>query len=179
MAGKSKLLGTVEVEADLCAGCRICEIACSLAKEGAVYPEASRIRIYQYYPGPLDIPSICYRCSDYPCVKSCPPKIQAMTVDSETGIIKVDPETCLGVKCGRRNCAGHCRQETAITFHPEKNYALVCDLCGGDPACVKACPMGAIRFIPGSSHDGLHNALPPHEIARELAVGLFGGMEAL
>jgi len=179
LAERKKLLGTIEVQAHLCAGCRLCEAACSLTKEGAVYPAASRIHISQHFPGPIEVPSVCYRCGDYPCVDSCPPKVKAMSVEPETGIIKVNPETCLGIKCGSRNCAGNCRQKTAITFHPEKNYALVCDLCDGDPACAKVCPTGAIRYIPGSSYDGKHNALPPHEVAREISLRLFGGQQAV
>jgi len=179
LAEIKKLVGTLEVEVDLCAGCRLCEIACSLNKEGTVFPAASRIRVFQFHPGLIEVPSVCYRCGDYPCVASCPPKVKAMTVDPETGIIKVDPEKCLGIKCGIRNCAGNCRQKTAITFHPEKNYAMVCDLCGGDPSCVKVCPVQAIRYIPGSTHDGMHNAQPPEVIAREFAVGLFGGQDVI
>jgi ferredoxin len=28
----------------------------------------------------------------------------------------------------------------------ERGYAVKCDLCGGDPECVKACPYDAIDF---------------------------------
>jgi Fe-S-cluster-containing hydrogenase component 2 len=31
-------------------------------------------------------------------------------------------------------------------LHPETGMALICDLCGGDPACVKRCATGAIVY---------------------------------
>ena len=39
-----------------------------------VFPEASRIRVEQFYPGPLDIPVICHRCFERSCVEACPMK---------------------------------------------------------------------------------------------------------
>jgi Fe-S-cluster-containing hydrogenase component 2 len=33
-----------------------------------------------------------------------------------------------------------------VALHPETGLALVCDLCGGDPACVKRCATGAIVY---------------------------------
>jgi Fe-S-cluster-containing hydrogenase component 2 len=31
-------------------------------------------------------------------------------------------------------------------LHPQTGMALICDLCGGDPACVKRCATGAIVY---------------------------------
>ena len=68
----------------LCSGCRICEVACSVKNFGEFNPELSRIRIYDFYAGLLQIPSICWGCQwrggeeggglDAPCVKACPTK---------------------------------------------------------------------------------------------------------
>jgi hypothetical protein len=33
-----------------------------------------------------------------------------------------------------------------VALHPETGLALICDLCGGDPACVKRCATGAIAW---------------------------------
>lgn len=166
-------LGTIEVCHELCHGCRSCEIACSIRHEGAVNPEASRIRVYQFDPGPLDIPVLCRQCSDYPCVAACPPGARALEVDGNTGAVLVDGEKCLGEKCGR--CAGACRQHSAIFYHPVTGRAVVCDLCGGKPECVKVCPTGALAFVPGSSFDGRHSACtPPKELAEDLFAKIFG-----
>jgi Fe-S-cluster-containing hydrogenase component 2 len=35
----------------------------------------------------------------------------------------------------------------AIAIHPEKKVAIVCDLCGGEPECIKWCPEEALQLI--------------------------------
>lgn len=165
-------LGTIEVCHELCIGCRECETACSIRHEGKVSPEASRIRVYQFYPGPLDIPVLCRQCSDYPCVSSCPPGVKALKVDKKTGAVVVNGEKCLGRKCGR--CKEACRQKSAIFFHPVSGRATVCDLCGGRPECAAVCPTGALCHIPGSIYDGRHGSTPAEKVAADLSLRLFG-----
>lgn len=159
---------TIAVNPMLCTGCRLCEIACSLTKTGMIQPAMSRIRVYQFEPGPVDIPAVCHQCSDHPCVAACPPKVSAISVDAKTGAIIIDQEKCVGIKCSQ--CRGACRQEVAITFDPKSQKALVCDLCGGDPQCVMACPTGALSFVGGAVCDGLHYASPPRVVAESLAL---------
>jgi Fe-S-cluster-containing hydrogenase component 2 len=33
----------------------------------------------------------------------------------------------------------------AIRMHPSRHVAMICDLCGGDPQCVKYCVLGALK----------------------------------
>lgn len=164
--------GTIDVRYHLCIGCRACETACSEKKAGALWPAVARIHIEQAGPGPLDIPVVCHRCSDHPCVGACPPRIRALDYDRETGVVMVDEGKCIGARCGR--CARTC-PASAITFQPVSRMPLFCDLCGGEPACVQACAPEAITYLPGSSFDGRHYARPPEQIAAGLAVGLYGG----
>jgi hypothetical protein len=43
-----------------------------------------------------------------------------------------------------------------VELHPETGVALICDLCGGDPACVKRCATGAIVYAEaGASREAL------------------------
>ena len=53
----------------------------------------------------------------------------------EKGVIRVDEYKCNG--CGW--CIRACKFG-AITLHPTKKVAMTCDLCDGDPKCVKLCP---------------------------------------
>ena len=39
-------------------------------------------------------------------------------------------------------------------MHPDEGYPMLCDLCGGDPACVRACPTSALTFIEGPNKKG-------------------------
>ena len=53
----------------------------------------------------------------------------------------------------------------AVTFHPTTREPLICDMCDGDPACVKVCPSGTIMF------KGVKMAaIQPEQIAAGLSV---------
>ncbi|MEM4487254.1 MAG: 4Fe-4S dicluster domain-containing protein [Desulfurococcaceae archaeon] len=114
-----------------CTGCRICEIECSLKHEGTLWPAASRIRVYEPYPG-APVPVLCVQCDDYPCVKSC--QYSALKVDESTGAVLVSSENC--------TLCGACKSACPLSI-PKilvgKKHVLICDLCQGDPECVKAC----------------------------------------
>jgi Fe-S-cluster-containing hydrogenase component 2 len=128
---------------DKCSGCRLCEIACSLRHEGVVWPEASRITVLEFAPG-IAIPHTCVQCYDYPCVKACP--TNALYVDGKTGAVLVDTGRC--TLCGA--CVKVCPARVPKVVKG-KNYVLICDLCGGEPECVKACKeagFNALELVP-------------------------------
>ncbi len=117
-----------------CSGCRRCEVACSLHHEDTIWPEASRIRIFMLIPG-AEIPHFCSQCHDRPCIESCP--VDALSLDKKTGAILVDREKCTSCTLCIDACPGR------IPFlHPGDKKATICDLCDGDPECVKACQAG-------------------------------------
>ena len=118
------------VDYEKCSGCRICEIECSYAHEGKIWLEVSRIRIVEYIPG-VTIPVVCVQCTEKYCMKSCPQ--EAIYLDSED-VLHVNPEKCTACGICIRACPGN-----IPIIHPEKKYAVICDMCGGDPACVSVC----------------------------------------
>ncbi len=153
-----------------CSGCRLCEVACSLHHEGTVWPEASRIRVYEPAPG-VDVPHLCSQCDDYPCVKAC--NFDALRVDEKTAAVLVDPEKC--TLCGA--CVVACPGRVPRIV-PGKSHVLICDLCGGDPECVKACSRAgynALTLVPRKPSP-LHKLYADHplETARRLAPHIFG-----
>jgi len=155
-----------------CSGCRRCEVACSLYHENTIWPEASRIRVFMLLPG-VEIPHLCAQCHDYPCIQACPTKPKALSVDEKTSAVIVDRETCISCKKCIEACPGW------IPFlHPGDNKATICNLCNGDPECVKACKAGnwdALWVAPNQKDVSYKlYARRPEEITKEVAVGVYG-----
>ena len=154
-----------------CSGCRRCEIECSLTHEKKIWPEASRVRVFMLVPT-VEVPHLCSQCSNYPCISSCP--VEALSVDRETGAVIVDKEICTA--CG--NCIDACPGRVP-NLHPTENYPLICDLCNGDPACVKACHAGgwdALRVIVNEAPSASYRlyARRPKETTKDLLKMLYG-----
>ncbi|MEM2994429.1 MAG: 4Fe-4S dicluster domain-containing protein [Candidatus Bathyarchaeia archaeon] len=152
-----------------CSGCRKCEVACSLFHEKQIWPEASRIRVFMLVPG-LEFPHLCAQCEDYPCVKACP--VNALSISRKTGAVSVKKKACTG--CGK--CIEACPGKIPH-LHPKENYVLICDLCGGNPQCVKVCQEGgwnALKIVSKGDRAYKVYARTPEEITRSLAIKLYG-----
>ena len=130
-----------------CSGCRMCEVVCALKHEGVPDPLYARIKVFEYVPG-IPVPQLCVQCPDYPCVDAC--KFGALRVDERTGAVVVDREKC--VACG--SCIVACPGNIPRRVKGLK-YVLICDLCGGDPECVKVCQrLGHGALIKVDKHPG-------------------------
>lgn len=122
-----------------CTGCKICDIVCSAKKEKAFNPALSRIRTVRIEPD-YNLAIACVLCEDPTCVRSCPRN--ALRKSEESGIIMVDDGKCSG--CGW--CIQGC-EFGAILLHPTEGVVRICDLCDGDPMCVKSCPKEALSLV--------------------------------
>lgn len=124
----------MKVNKDVCSGCRYCEVMCSISHsgEGEVNPRKARIRVHADPKNGIDRPNVCRQCDNPLCVAAC--KFGAISKNPELGIILLDNEKCTG--CFQ--CAGACPFE-AVHRDSDGQRPLVCDLCGGDPMCVKFC----------------------------------------
>lgn len=135
------MLGHIVVETTQCTGCGSCMLACSLAKEGAFSLPLSRIRIIRNEEIAEFTPRVCVQCSDAPCITACP--VGALSRNADTGAINLDRDACIGC----RQCVTACPYG-GVQFDPIRNIPLICDLCGGSPACVEACQLPqAIRYV--------------------------------
>jgi Fe-S-cluster-containing hydrogenase component 2 len=125
------------VDSEKCNGCGVCELACSAKKDRVFNPAKSRIRMAKIEPT-IDTAVVCRFCEDAPCIAACPR--DALTKSEKNGVILVDEKKCTG--CGW--CIEAC-DFGAISRHPEKRV-VICDLCEGEPACVKACVRDALKL---------------------------------
>ena len=124
----------------ICSGCRTCEMICSLHHEGFISPEQSRIFIKSNPFKGSYIPTYCHQCSDAPCLYACPES--AITIEGIHGTVTINEEKCSGCRLCEEACPFR-----VIRFHQEKNRPFKCDLCHGNPECVKWCPMNALGVV--------------------------------
>ncbi len=145
---------------ELCDGCRICELACALAKTGQVNPYLGRIRVLRDKDSGAQ-PRYCRHCTRPLCQEACPVP-QAMTRDATTGAVVISEEHCIGCLA----CADACPFQ-AIWVGPGREM-LKCDLCGGDPVCVRYCPSKptADQQAPAPSRLSCLQYVEPHQVNR-------------
>ncbi|MDX1981546.1 MAG: DmsC/YnfH family molybdoenzyme membrane anchor subunit [Bryobacteraceae bacterium] len=132
-----------------CVGCKCCVVACNEQNgnpaalnwrrvgeiEGGHFPYTQR-----YY-----LSMGCNHCLEPSCLEGCP--VEAYTKDTLTGIVDHSADTCIGCQYCTWNCSYGVPQ-----YNPERGVVGKCDMChhrltdGMAPACVAACPQGAIAI---------------------------------
>ena len=139
MDGTNRML---VVEAERCTGCGLCEMACSLQHQGVCSPALSRIQVLRREELGLSLPVVCMQCTDAPCAAVCP--VGAIARDPASGAWLIQEALCIGC----RLCIAACPLG-AISFAPAatEGQVLKCDLCGGDPRCVRFCGTQALGWV--------------------------------
>jgi carbon-monoxide dehydrogenase iron sulfur subunit len=136
---------------DRCLGCLSCKLACAVAhsREGDIFKAVlagvrPQGRVFVHQAGKIKFPLNCRHCQDAPCIDAC---IAGAMYRKEDGTV-----TNMG---GEQECIGcwMCVMVCpygAIKSDEEGFKALKCDReCldeEGIPACVKACPTGALLY---------------------------------
>lgn len=137
------------VRYERCTGCHSCELACAVAHSsdrnlfGAILRgEKPRKYIWVEQMDLMKAPTVCRQCEDAPCVAACP--IGAMYQRGDT-INVCNLQQCIG--CWM--CALAC-PFGAIGRNEQEGKVIKCDReClneEGIPACVEACPAGALVY---------------------------------
>lgn len=124
---------------DKCDGCGECVVACEADRRSTSPSTGACITIIALQEGRLWLPLVCQQCKDAPCALTCP--TGALSRDQATQVVNLDQKRCIG--CGM--CLVSC-PFGAIYRDAKSKKMSKCDLCDGDPACVKNCKTGALAF---------------------------------
>jgi len=68
----------------------------------------------------------------------CP--VGAISKDNVSGIVDIDMDTCIGCE----KCKEVCPFDSIIIRNKK---AYKCDLCGGDPECIKVCYPYTLQYV--------------------------------
>lgn len=123
----------------MCSGCRLCELVCSFAHHNLVNPRLARIQVVSLEKG-VKVPVVCQQCADAPCAAACP--TGALFREKPEGPVLVNEGRCIG--CG--TCVNVC-PVGGISLSPVTGTAIKCDLCQGDPQCVRFCPTNVLKLL--------------------------------
>ena len=129
----------LEVEFNLCTGCRSCEVWCAFKHHQECNPYYSRIKVVKFDQVGLGIPIFCLNCEKAICQDIC--QTNAIQRDAKTGALFINQDKC--VYC--EECIKTC-PFSGLQVLPD-GMIVKCDLCGGDPECVKHCESGALKYI--------------------------------
>ncbi|MBN2560741.1 MAG: 4Fe-4S dicluster domain-containing protein [Phycisphaerae bacterium] len=125
------------IDPDKCTTCRLCELVCSERHVGAFRPSRSHIRVAIQADDAFYFPMVCMQCDDAPCIAACP--THALVRDPTTNAVVLVEARCEG--CGE--CEPACPYGVIRCFDGK---AQKCELCGGDPECVRFCAPGALLY---------------------------------
>jgi DMSO reductase iron-sulfur subunit len=131
-----------------CVGCHCCEVACN--EQNANPAEIKWRRVGEMetgtFPDTLQLfnSMSCNHCIDPACLNGCPTESY---IKLENGIVFHQDEICIGCQY----CTWNCPYEVPV-FNPDRGIVTKCHMCvdklenGQTPACVQACPAGAIEI---------------------------------
>jgi Fe-S-cluster-containing dehydrogenase component/DMSO reductase anchor subunit len=132
-----------------CIGCKCCVVACNEQNGNPAAINWRRVAEIEGGPYPFTHRSYlsmgCNHCVNPTCLAGCP--VDAYTKDPDTGIVRHSAEECIGCQYCTWTCSYGVPQ-----YNPERGVVGKCDMCHGRlelgqaPACVSACPEGAIQI---------------------------------
>jgi Fe-S-cluster-containing dehydrogenase component/DMSO reductase anchor subunit len=138
-----------EVDLDACSGCKACVAAChnlngleeseTWRNVGLLVGGNDRLPVMQH------VTTACHHCIEPACLDGCP--VLAYDKDPVTGIVRHLDDQCIGCQY----CIFKCPYDVPV-YSRAKGIVRKCDMChsrlavGEAPACVQACPNGAIRI---------------------------------
>jgi len=117
-------------EPKLCKDCGTCESVCDKF--------AVDVFTFEDETSSISVPIMCMQCEEAACMDVCP--TGAIYRDANSTVL-VEAKKCIGCKL----CCNACSFGN-IAYNYSVKKILKCDLCDGNPDCVKFCPTTAIVF---------------------------------
>jgi len=137
------------VDLDACTGCKACVNACHSLNgldEGEIWRTVGvLVGGTPDQPYQQTITTACHHCAQPACLLGCP--VAAYEKDATTGIVRHLDDQCIGCQY----CILKCPYDVP-KYSTARGIVRKCDMCydrlAADeaPACVQACPSGAIRI---------------------------------
>jgi Fe-S-cluster-containing hydrogenase component 2 len=138
---------------EYCVACGDCVYSCAFAHGGGFDRESSRISVSFSPEDHVCLPLTCMQCAEAWCLEVCP--AGAISRDPGTGAVVIDEARCAGCKMCLLACP-----VGAVRFDSAAGVARKCDLCGGDPACVRGCTVDVLQYCePGEMADARRESL--------------------
>ena len=137
----------------ICTGCMRCMTTCSTYNNGATSLAKARLQVARHEGHAItDIDEedelifealTCQQCDVPYCMHFCP--VNAISRNTETGAMVINYNRCIGCRMCMTGCPFG-----AIRYDTSRKRVIKCELCDGDPQCVKFCPTEALQFLPKS-----------------------------
>ena len=157
-------------DATACVGCHCCEVACNEQNNNS--PDIKWRRVGEMEAG--EFPNVsqlfnsmsCNHCIDPECLRGCPTNSY---IKFENGIVYHNDDICIGCQY----CTWNCPYEVPI-FNPDRGIVTKCHMChekldeGQTPACIQACPGGAIEIEAVNVQEWLEGGIQKEGIAPHL-----------
>ncbi len=126
-----------------CTGCGTCEMICSTRNVAKVAPASASVRVLTDEKLGKNFAVLCQHCRRPLCLEACPTRA---IEKGDDGIVRINDLFC--TDCGL--CTMAC-PEAAPLKDPGSQEIHKCDLCEGDPLCVKHCPESALADTRGKA----------------------------
>lgn len=135
-------------DATACVGCHCCEVACNEQNNNPADIKWRRVGetqsgIFPNVSNHFNSMS-CNHCLEPECLIGCPTESY---IKFDNGIVFHDDDSCIGCQY----CTWNCPYEVPV-FNEDRGIVTKCHMChekldvGQTPACVQACPAGAIAI---------------------------------